>query len=88
MRTKKVIWSAAGEIGIVVVISALASRYASLGMLLAPGMLAGAIVFQEGIHSDYGNLYLILAGILDVCLYGTALYFIFSRLAKRAERNT
>jgi hypothetical protein len=38
------------------------------GILLAPGMLLGAIFFPEGAHSDWARAYIALAGILDVAL--------------------
>jgi hypothetical protein len=48
-----------------------------------PGMLLAAIVFPQGIHSDYGDAYMILAFAIDFILYGSLAYAI---LAFRAEK--
>ena len=36
-----------------------------LGMLLIPGGLLAALLFPEGIHSNYGLVFLVSAGITD-----------------------
>ena len=50
-----------------------ATRSPLLGLLAFflfwPGMMAAAVIFQEGIHSDHASAYLILALIIDALLW-------------------
>jgi hypothetical protein len=39
------------------------SDISDIGVLLAPGMLLAAIIFQEGVHSDFALGYLVAAGL-------------------------
>ena len=43
-------------------------RCSAVGVLLAPGMLAAAIVFPEGINSNWGKTYLVLAALMNAFL--------------------
>lgn len=43
------------------------------------GLLAAALVFHEGIHSDHAMLYLLLAVALNLTLYFTLINYILKR---------
>jgi len=47
-----------------------------------PGLLAAAIVFPQGIHSDHGIAYLVLAVCLNFALFFAASYYVFGRFTK------
>src|SRR5205085_10638600 len=47
-------------------------RWSAVGVLLAPGMLAAAIVFSQGINSDWGKTYLVLAALMNAFLLAWA----------------
>lgn len=44
------------------------AEMSAVGVLLAPGMLAAAIVFPEGINSHWGKTYLVLAALMNAFL--------------------
>ena len=62
--------SFAVALALTMLVGAIASlpRCSAVGVLLAPGMLAAAIVFPEGINSHWGTTYLVLAALLDALL--------------------
>lgn len=43
--------------------------------LLLPGILLAALVFAQGIHSDHAIAFMILAGVLNVLIYGMLAFF-------------
>jgi hypothetical protein len=47
-----------------------------LGMLLLPGALLSALLFPEGINSDYGWTFLVLAGIADWLIAWACIFFV------------
>ena len=48
--------------------------------LAVPGLLAAALVFREGVHSDYGLAYIYLALGINFCLVGGVSYWMLRRL--------
>jgi hypothetical protein len=59
-----------GTLILTMLVGAVASvpRWSAVGVLLAPGMLAAAIVFPQGINSDWGKTYLVLAALMNAFL--------------------
>ncbi len=57
-------------LALTVSVGAIASvpKCSAVGVLLAPGMLAAAIVFPEGVNSDWAKTYLVLAALLSALL--------------------
>jgi hypothetical protein len=51
--------------------------------LWLPGAFLAAFVFPEGIHSDFGFTYIILAALLDVLLYFALIYLSLVSLEKK-----
>jgi hypothetical protein len=41
-----------------------------------PGMLAAALVFPQGVHSDHATAYLVLAICLNFAMFFAATYFV------------
>ena len=62
--------SFAVALALTVLVGVIASvpRCSAVGVLLAPGMLAAAIVFPEGINSHWGKTYLVLAALMNAFL--------------------
>ena len=59
-----------------------------LYLLMLPGLLAAAIPFPTGIHSDYGEAYIWLSVLLNVALYGFLLQRILDRVVMRSRRSS
>jgi hypothetical protein len=68
MRTKfrKYAWSFAVALTLTVLVGAVSGvpRLSAVGVL-APGMLGAAMLFPEGIHSNWANTYLVIAGLMN-----------------------
>jgi small neutral amino acid transporter SnatA (MarC family) len=64
---RKYAWSFVFALALTVLVGAIASlpRWSAVGVLLAPGMLAAAIVFPDGINSNWGKTYLVLAALMN-----------------------
>jgi len=69
-QVRRYAWSFAVALALTMLVGAIASlpRCSAVGVLLAPGMLAAAIVFPEGINSHWGKTYLVLAAMLNAFL--------------------
>jgi hypothetical protein len=77
-QVRRYAWSFAVALALTVLVGVISSlpRWSAVGVLLAPGMLAAAIVFPEGIHSDWGKTYLVLADLMNAFLLAwPALWF-------------
>jgi len=66
-QIRRYAWSFAVALAVTVLVGAVSGlpRCSAVGVLLAPGMLAAAIVFPEGIHSNWGSAYLVLAALMN-----------------------
>ena len=42
--------------------------FSAMWILLLPGAFLSAIIFPQGIHSDHGIVFLVLAGLFDIGL--------------------
>ncbi|MBS1800725.1 MAG: hypothetical protein JSS95_12970 [Acidobacteria bacterium] len=62
------------------------SRFEDIDVLLAPGLLFAAVFFQQGIHSDHANLYLIVAVVFDVMFFGLLALLIIRIRSKNGLR--
>lgn len=67
VQLRKYAWSFAVALTLTVLVGAVASlpRLSAVGVLLAPGMLGAAILFPEGIHSNWANTYFVIAGLMN-----------------------
>jgi hypothetical protein len=54
-----------------VLVGAVASvpRWSPVGVLLAPGMLAGALIFPEGTKSDWPGVYMAIAAVMNTFFF-------------------
>ena len=70
LQLRRYAWSFMGTLILTILVGAVASvpRWSAVGVLLAPGMLAAAIVFPEGINSGWGKTYLVLAALMNAFL--------------------
>ena len=59
----------------------------AIGMVLAPGLLIAALIFQQGIHSDHAMLYLVAAGLLDAVLFSLLALLVIRTRSKDAVRH-
>lgn len=66
-RFRKYAWSLVIALILTVLVGAVASvpRWSAVGVLLAPGVLAGAIVFPEGTNSDWPGTYMAMAALMN-----------------------
>ena len=67
MRLRTYIWSLVISVVLTLLVGAIASlpRCSAIGVLLLPGALLAAIMLPQGVNSNAGNAYLVLAGLLD-----------------------
>lgn len=87
LQTRRYLWS----LVIGLILTALTIVFASvtnsfIGVFLWPGMAAAAIIFPQGIHSDSGNTYLVLAGVFNSFLYSWPVFGVII-LISRLRRN-
>lgn len=89
MNLRTYIWSFVISVAITVLVSAVASlpKCSAIGFLLLPGALIAAIVMPEGINSDAGNAYLVVAGLLDSIMLSFLVMW-FWRLIQRRRKPT
>jgi hypothetical protein len=68
MRRVKYGWSLAISIGLIAVIAGISSIPGcdNRWLLLLPGAFLAAVVLPQGVNSSGGNLYFVLAGLLDI----------------------
>jgi hypothetical protein len=50
------------------------------------GMLAAALVFPQGIHSGHGDAYLVLAMLLNFCIFFIATFYVFRFFIQRGNK--
>jgi len=82
-------WSFAVALALTLLVAAIASvpRCSAVGVLLAPGMLAAAIVFPEGINSHWGKTYLVLAALLNAFLVAWPVLWFWMWIAHFRQRD-
>ena len=76
-------------LALTVLVGAIASlpRWSAVGVLLAPGMLAAAIVFPEGINSHWGKTYLVLAALMNAFLLAWAVLWLWTWIERFRRRE-
>ena len=62
-------------------------RLDSVGIVLLPGAFAAAVFFPQGIESDDGIAFLVLAAIFDVVLFAAIALFVFRMRDKMLSRH-
>jgi hypothetical protein len=89
MELRKYAWSFV--IGLILtVFAALAGSVPGLsgvGVLLAPGMLGAAIFFRQGIHSDWANAYLVIAGLMNAVLLAWPVLWFWTLIGRARQRG-
>jgi hypothetical protein len=72
---------------VIVGVVASVSKLSAVGVLLAPGMLAAAILFPEGIHSNWANAYLAVSGLMNAFLLAWPVLWIGSMIGHARQRQ-
>jgi hypothetical protein len=74
---------------VVVLVAAIASvpHCSAIGIVLLPGALLAAVVFPQGIESDAGTIYLLLAGLLDSLLMAFLVTWAWGFFVRRRRSN-
>lgn len=70
--------AALGGLAVVAVLVVLSSvpflGFVAFGWL--PGALLAALIFPQGIHSDFAVAYIVISALLDILLYATLFYLV------------
>jgi hypothetical protein len=85
----RLLWSFFISLGFVLLLSKIADLVPTLyglGMVAAPGMLAGAVLFPVSEHSAWALAYIVLAIALDALLYTWPVLIAWRFLAGRRSR--
>jgi hypothetical protein len=72
----------------ILVISLSLGIAANFTPIAAVGMLAAALVFPQGVHSDHAYAYLVLAVVINFCLAAGLSYWILKALFYRSAKPT
>ena len=51
-------------------------------ILLAPGLILGAVAIPQGVHSNWGDVYIFLAMLIDILLYGGLVMLVWRGIAR------
>jgi hypothetical protein len=86
---RKFVWSYVAGLVLTLLLGAVATRpdWSAAGMLLAPGMLAGAIVFPDGFHSGFGVAYPVIVVLMDAFFMAWLLLGLWSLIQHIRKRN-
>lgn len=78
-------WSLAISVVLTALVAGIASvpHCSAIGVILLPGALLAAIVFPQGPESNAGNVYLVLAGLLDSLLYAFPVMWTWGLIERR-----
>ena len=89
LQFRRYAWSFLVALAMTVLVGAVASlpRCAAVGILLGPGMLAAAIVFHEGIHSDWPQTYLLLAVLMNAFLLAWPVFWVWAWIGHSRRRG-
>ena len=70
VQLRRYAWSFVVALVVTLLVGGIASvpRYSPAGVLFGPGMLVAAIVFPEGINSDWAKTYLVSATLMNAFL--------------------
>ncbi len=87
MRLRIYGWSLVISVALVALVAAIASvpHCSAIGIVLLPGALLAAIVFPQGPESGAGNIYLVLAGLLDSLLVAFPVMWMWGLIERRRK---
>jgi len=82
-------WSLAVGVLSTVLIGTLASLpgLSLVGILLVPGMLIAAAVFPQGINSNWGYTYLVIAGLVNAFILAWLLFWLWTAIGRWQKRR-
>jgi hypothetical protein len=78
-------WSLVISVALIALVAAIASvpHCSAIGAVLLPGALLAAIIFPQGPESGSGNIYLLLAGVLDSLLFAFPVMWTWMLIERR-----
>lgn len=62
-------------------------KWSAAGALLAPGMLLAALVFPQGVHSNWGYTYLAIAGLLEAFILAWPVLWVWMAVDRWRNRR-
>jgi len=79
-------WAVLIGIASVAIFAGIASieRFSSIGMILLPGALLAALFFPQGIESDHGIAFLVLATFFDCVLFALVALVVLRMRSKKS----
>lgn len=85
MRLRVYGWSLVISVALVALAAVVASvpHFSAVGVVLLPGALLAAVVFPQGPESGSGNIYLLLAGVLDSLLVAFPVMWTWGLIERR-----
>lgn len=89
MHLRRYAWSFVIALIVTVLVGAVASipKLSAVGVLLAPGMLAGAIVFPEGTKSNWPGTYLVIAALMNAFFLSWLVWLFWVIIGRAHRRN-
>jgi hypothetical protein len=89
VQFRRYAWSLAIALVLTVLVGAVASvsSWSAVGVLLAPGMLGGAVIFPEGIHSDWPWVYMAVAALMNVFFFSWPVLGVWVLIEHARRRN-
>ena len=89
MRVRIVVWSFAISVALTTLVAAVASlpSCSAIGVLLLPGALLAAVAFPQGVNSNGGNIYLLVAGVLDAMLLTLPVMWFWALVKRRRKQR-
>lgn len=83
-RLRELLFAFSASVALVLLLSGVASipGWSAVGVLLVPGLLAAAVLFPQGGHSEWAYLYLVLGIAVDALLFTWPLVWYQRRSSK------
>jgi hypothetical protein len=89
LQLRRYAWSFIGTLILTMLVGAVASvpRCSVVGVLLAPGLLAAAVIFPEGTNSDWAKTYLVLAVLMNAFLLAWPVLWIWALIGRSRRQR-
>lgn len=89
LHVRRYAWSFGIALALTALVAVIASvpKCSAVGVLLAPGILAAAIVFPQGINSDWAKTYLVLAALMNAFLLAWPLLWFWTWMERFRQRG-
>ena len=90
LKYRSYAWSYFAALMLTIGVGAVASlpRLDNVALLLLPGALLAAILFPEGIHSDFPMTYLVVAGLIDAFILMWPVMFLWTKIGHTRRKKS